>query len=165
MKIGLLSDSHGDLQITRRAVSKLREGGAEYLIHCGDVGGRAVLEAMMVLPTAFVLGNTDYNRAALLEVARNGSMNADASMVRLLLDGRNLAVTHGDDEKLLRRLIDSQEYDFVFHGHTHKQRDERIGRTHVVNPGALHRAAIKTVALIDLGGDEVEFLNIQRPSA
>ena len=38
-----------------------------------------------------------------------------------------------------------------------------LGRIHVVNPGALHRASVKTVALVDTATDVVEFLEINEP--
>jgi len=38
--------------------------------------------------------------------------------------------------------------------------DVRVGRMRIINPGALHRANPKTVALLDTAGDSVEFLEI-----
>ena len=38
--------------------------------------------------------------------------------------------------------------------------DERLGRLRIVNPGALHRAAQKTVALVDLNTDTVRHLTV-----
>ncbi|MCX6797241.1 MAG: metallophosphoesterase family protein, partial [Candidatus Doudnabacteria bacterium] len=32
---------------------------------------------------------------------------------------------------------ESQKYDFVFHGHTHKPWQETIGKTIIINPGTL----------------------------
>ena len=34
--------------------------------------------------------------------------------------------------------------------------DQRIGRTRIINPGALHRASPKTVALLDTERDKLE---------
>jgi predicted phosphodiesterase len=44
--VGILSDSHGRHERTARAVELLTTQGTEALIHCGDVGGEAVLEAL-----------------------------------------------------------------------------------------------------------------------
>ena len=48
----------------------------------------------------------------------------------------------------------------MIHGHTHRQADRREGRTRIINPGALHRAATKTVAILDTVEDELHFLEI-----
>ena len=37
MKIGVLSDTHGRLEITQSAMRLLRERGAELILHCGDI--------------------------------------------------------------------------------------------------------------------------------
>jgi len=37
MKLGILSDSHGNVEATRRAVAALLEGGAVRLVHLGDL--------------------------------------------------------------------------------------------------------------------------------
>ena len=57
---------------------------------------------------------------------------------------------HGDDAALKRRLILGQQHDYLLQGHTHVPHDQRIGRTRLINPGALHRARTKTVATLDL---------------
>lgn len=75
---------------------------------------------------------------------------------RLELEDVKLAFLHGDDHALLRQLIDSGEYAYLFHGHTHQRRDEQIGPTRVINPGALHRAAVKTFAVLDLASGDLE---------
>ena len=62
----------------------------------------------------------------------------------------------------MRRAI-ADGADYLLHGHTHETRDERVGRTRVVNPGALSRAARYTCALLDPRSDALRFLEIARP--
>jgi predicted phosphodiesterase len=52
--------------------------------------------------------------------------------------------------------------DYLLHGHTHELRDERIGRTRMINPGALFRAARYTAALLDPRADRLEILALPR---
>ena len=54
--------------------------------------------------------------------------------------------------------------DFLLHGHTHTVQDERVGRTRVINPGALHRASRYTCALLDPSGKSVRWLEIGKRS-
>jgi predicted phosphodiesterase len=55
----------------------------------------------------------------------------------------------------LRETIAGGQYDLVCHGHTHVARQETVGRTLVVNPGALYRANPHRFALVDLPALEV----------
>ena len=50
--------------------------------------------------------------------------------------------------------------DWLLHGHTHQVRDERIGRTRIINPGALQRARRYTVGLLDTESDSLDVLEI-----
>ena len=45
-------------------------------------------------------------------------------------------------------------------GHTHIKRDEKIGKTRVINPGALFRIYPYTIALLDVETDRLEFVKI-----
>ena len=67
MRIGILSDTHDQVQRTKSAVAMLVEGGAETLIHCGDLTIADVVDECSVLPCYFVFGNCDYDRESLRE--------------------------------------------------------------------------------------------------
>jgi predicted phosphodiesterase len=49
----------------------------------------------------------------------------------------------------------AQEHDYLLQGHTHVRLDECVGRTRIINPGALHRAAVKTVVTLDTRADRL----------
>ena len=51
--------------------------------------------------------------------------------------------------------------DYIFHGHTHIQRDERVRSTRIINPGALHRASHYTVATLHLSTDQLTYHTIE----
>ena len=78
------------------------------------------------------------------------------------LSGKRIAVAHGDSNKEIERLAASAP-DYLFFGHSHWPTDEREGPTRWVNPAALHRAAIWTVALLDLETDALRLLTIDDP--
>ena len=160
MLIGILSDSHGRAGAAKAAVELLRGRGAEFLIHCGDVGSNEVLDALAGVPAGFVFGNTDYGweRQALQRYADLLGVRYLGPVGELELAGKQFAVMHGDDGGAYRRVLAEQRHDYLLHGHTHVRRDERVGRIHVINPGALHRAREKTVALLDTAADAVAFL-------
>ena len=161
MILGLLSDTHGRADAAAEAVRVLRAAGAEYFIHCGDVGSESVLDHLAGTQAVFVFGNTDWDRRTLERYAESIGVACHGSLAELTLDGKSIAVTHGDEPRLKRLLLERQKFDYLFQGHTHVPQDERVGRTRVVNPGALQRAKVKTVATVDLARDAVEFLAVE----
>jgi putative phosphoesterase len=160
--IGILSDTHGHGEAASAAVSLLRTEGAHYLIHCGDVGSPSVLDALAdAVPAAFVWGNTDFDRAALSRYAKALKISCFDTFGELDLAGKRIAVTHGDDARLVRRILAEQQHDYLLVGHTHVKENRHVGRVRVINPGALYRAAEKTVALLDAAADELRFLTVR----
>ena len=155
--IGILSDTHDRADATKAAVELLKQHGAEFYIHCGDVGSERVLDQLAGLPVAFVWGNNDWDRKSLEEYARTLGLDCRGAMADLQLDGKRLAVIHGDDFALRRKLLLEQKYDYLLLGHTHLRQDERSGKTRVINPGALYRAREKSVALLRTDTDMLRF--------
>lgn len=161
MILGILSDTHGDAGIAAVAVRLLLEHGAEFLIHCGDVCGEDVLDALAGVPSAFVFGNNDYDRVAM-------RLYGDAIGVRCLgdegvldLGGKTVAVTHGDNARTVARLAaPAAGVDYLLTGHSHQRHDRRPGRVRLINPGALYRAAVKSAAVLDLATDTLTFLDV-----
>src|SRR5678815_1501055 len=139
-------------------VALLREAGAEFFVHCGDVGSERVLDHLAGLPSAFVFGNTDWDRAALARYAESIGVACHGALADLELGGKKVAVTHGDDFRLKQRILSDKRHDYLLQGHTHVRADERVGTMRLINPGALHRAKEKTVAVLDTATDTVRFL-------
>jgi len=50
----------------------------------------------------------------------------------------------------------------VIHGHSHLHRDERLGATRVINPGALGglRREPRSVAVLDVAADLLRFIPV-----
>jgi putative phosphoesterase len=160
MIVGILSDTHGRADMARLAVEKLLEHKAEYLVHCGDVGGPDVLDALAGHPSMFVFGNNDYDTEELASYAKMIGIACGGTHGKLAFAGKRAVVTHGDDLRLIRRLIQEQQIDYLFLGHSHETLDQRQGKVRIINPGALYRAAVKTVAVLDTESDNLKFLTV-----
>ena len=104
MRIGIISDTHDQVDRTARAVSLLAAEGAEALIHCGDLTGPAVVAACGLLPGYFVFGNNDFNEAALRVAMADIGAICLGRAGEIALGGRRIAVTHGDSALEFRRL-------------------------------------------------------------
>ena len=159
MRIGLLSDTHDNLASAQAAAGFLVREGISVLLHCGDVCGPSVIEALDGFTVYLAQGNMDRMPAlaAALETLRGPGRLAHCH--DLTLDGLRVALVHGDDGGPLRRLIHSGAYAYVFHGHTHRRGDRQVGPTRVINPGALGglRRGPRSFCVIDLQTGEARF--------
>lgn len=156
MLIGILSDTHGKTDPLAAALRQLKSRGAEHFIHCGDVGEQNVLDQFAGLSLTFIWGNNDWDVAGLEDYAATLGLSCGGRFADLALGGKTVAVIHGDDAALKRKILDEQRHDYLLLGHTHQFEDTRVGRTRIINPGALYRARFKTVALLDTRSDRLE---------
>ena len=161
MVIGILSDSHDKIPALQAAIKVLLANGAQMLIHCGDLGGEQAIDCLAGHDAAFVWGNCDWDRRGLDEYARSVGVRCLGTGGCLDLDGKRVCVTHGDEPPTIQRLLADPETNYLLMGHTHQRRDERVGHVRVINPGALHRANVKTVALLDLTNDRLTVLEVK----
>ena len=105
MLIGILSDTHDRTDAMAAAMQLLHSRGAEYFIHCGDVGSSAVLDYLAGQKACFVWGNCDWDRVGLQHYAKSIEIDCFGAFGELELDGKKIAVIHGDDPVLKRRLL------------------------------------------------------------
>lgn len=158
--IGILSDTHGQYLGTHRAVALFDKLGVEHIIHCGDVGGESVFDELLGRPCTFVWGNMDRRDGGLLAYLQCVGIPVPTEVpTRIKLDGKRIAVFHGH-ERGFQRAVRTLDVDCLLHGHSHVVRDEIHGGKRIINPGALHRARRKTVAVLDTTNDELTFYEI-----
>ncbi len=160
MRIGVVSDTHAHLSNARAAVRMLESCSVELVIHCGDIGSPEIVRLFDPWPTHFVFGNVDGDLPALRAAMKAGGHTCHERQGELTLAGRRIAFLHGDDNRMLGQLIAGGQYDLVCHGHTHLAAHEVRGRCHVLNPGALYRAAYHSLAVVDLPELEITEIRI-----
>lgn len=160
MLLGILSDTHDQIDRTRRAVALLAARGATALVHCGDFVEPEIIPACAGLPLSFVFGNND---ADVVPHLREAGRTAGATCLEwggvIGLAGKRIAVTHGHMRTDVRRLSQLSP-DYFLSGHSHVPLDLREGNCRFINPGALYRADEYMVALLNLETDELEFLKV-----
>lgn len=159
MKVGVLSDSHDNEAAVVAAAGVFRARGIEALIHCGDVVEGSTLELLREFRVSVCLGNNDSPRA--LEAAAERIGGAYAPVLDVEIGGKKFFVAHGDRPGALNAAFNARGHDYVLYGHTHRRDDRKEGRTRLINPGALYRAAGYSVAVLDLAKDELEFIEIR----
>jgi hypothetical protein len=160
MKLGIMSDSHGSVNQVRAALEVLRAAGAEALIHCGDVGGIEVLEELADWRCWFVWGNTDQPDPAWRAELESLGFSWPEGILQFEIEGKRMVVCHGH-ERGAKRIQDQGDWDYFFFGHTHIVEDRQVDSGRLINPGALHRARVPTVATLDLATDTLEILPVR----
>lgn len=167
MRIGILSDTHGDSNRTALAINKLLNNGAEAIFHCGDIGTTSVLVEIASacidrkVPAYAVLGNVDEWEPDIRDFPGGAGVQVCGRRAEIQFDGKRIAVIHGDDAHAFFATVRNQEFDYVLTGHTHRSDDFREGRTRVINPGAVYRSPAPSVAILDLKTDELVYLPLR----
>ena len=150
MKIGVMSDSHDNLTMIRRALERFEAEGAECLIHAGDfVAPFAVQEILKFKSAAYgCFGNNDGEKAGIRKLWPG---IADPPC-ELALGGRRILLTHDEaslaaHSTLLRAAVSDVERagapemlrraEVVILGHTHRPsvRPGAGGGPLRINPG------------------------------
>ena len=155
MRIGVVSDTHDRLDAIAEAVRMLADQRVELILHCGDIESPETVTAFAPLPTHFVFGNWDKDRAKLASAIRAIGGYSHDSFGALELAGKRVAWVHSHERQQLYQLEHCDFFDFVFYGHTHVREQHRTGRTLVANPGALFRANPKTCIVLDVVTGEI----------
>ncbi|HUS58155.1 MAG TPA: metallophosphoesterase [Planctomycetota bacterium] len=158
MRLGVISDSHDNLVMVRKAVHYFNEEEpVDAVVHAGDYVAPFTVKELLKLKAPFcgVFGNNDGEHAGIARIAPQ----IVEPPLRLELGGRRIVVVH-DIEKLSAEERDLAE--IIICGHTHNAKVE--GNAHlVVNPGELcgWLTGKCTVAAINLDTTDVEIIYLR----
>ncbi|MDF7799140.1 YfcE family phosphodiesterase [Pontiellaceae bacterium B1224] len=152
MKIGILSDTHGNILSTTKCVYVFRDSKVGAVFHCGDIGSFEVLCLLCKLnvPVHAVLGNVDQFSNDWKYAPRPKELQLHGRFADISLESRRIALLHSDDRAARDQAILSGEFDFVFTGHTHERHDYTVGATRCINPGTAGRGAPNTCVVLDM---------------
>ncbi|OJX40650.1 MAG: hypothetical protein BGO78_06610 [Chloroflexi bacterium 44-23] len=160
MKIGILADTHNDIKNTQRAMQVFSNHQVGLLIHCGDVTSVTTLKWLSEFPIILTFGNGDVFSGEMKAYLESLDMDCVAGYkYEGELGGKRIAASHGHLSEINNSILSEQTFDFFFHGHTHEKVDRWVGRTRVINPGAVMAIgkSIGSVCVLDLAGGELIF--------
>lgn len=162
MRLGLMSDTHDDRDRTRAGLAVFEARDVDAICHLGDVTSPAIVEMLDGWEAWICRGNMDKRWSAIVEAAEKAEppIACDDAFELTVGDAR-VGIVHGHDATRLETMVHAGGFDLVCHGHTHTFRDERVGGTRVVNPGALHRASTPGVCVWDPAGDDLERVPVE----
>ena len=147
-----------------KALQLFRDEGITSLVHCGDMVNGTTAKQMSGFDIIYVNGNMDDSAEAVNDAL--WKLNSNNKTPGAFFSGKlgmvKIGVTHGHLPGKLEQLIRSGRHTFVLTGHTHRKRDEIVGKTRVINPGALGGVHYgeRTVCIIDLDNQDVNFMKV-----
>ena len=160
MLVGVVSDTHSQVDYALEAVRMLESFAVEAVLHCGDIGSADVVRVFKKWPTHFVFGNVDHHAGQLRKAIVAAGQTCHERFGSLELAGVPIALLHGDDGPTFAEAIASEKYRLICYGHTHVAKQERRGLALVLNPGALYRATPHSIAIVDLPSLSVEIIAV-----
>jgi hypothetical protein len=165
MLIGILSDTHDNTEMTRKAVSCLNREGVEHVLHAGDYVAPFMIDILKDLSAQMtgVFGNNDGDRSLLeKKAAAYPHLKIAGTFARLDTGGMRIALVHGNDRELLATLEGCNSLDLLVYGHTHRTEVRKQGSLLIVNPGEVYRhlTGRSTVAIVDTVRHEGEIVDI-----
>ena len=135
MIIGIVGDTHNNLKNISVICDIFNEKKVDLVIHTGDITLPKSLKAFHQLNCRMlgVFGNNDIEeKNDLLEASNEFECILHEEPFSFELNNKKISVVH-HPELINESLI--EQSDFIFHGHTHRYRDEIINETIIFNPG------------------------------
>lgn len=132
--IGILSDTHDNLDRVREAVRLFNDAGCDLIVHAGDFVAPFAADELRNLkaPVRAVFGNCDGERAGLTR-SFQGLGEVREEPYAFVHGGLRLVISHRDS--LVDRLVQAKTADVVIFGHTHRALVEARDGVLVINPG------------------------------
>jgi hypothetical protein len=161
MKIGIISDSHDNLPQIKKAVTFFNRKKVDLVLHAGDfVSPFTALEFKNLnCPLKGVFGNNDGDKLYLQEKFK-GIGEIYPAPYETNIDHKNIIMLH--EEGLIDALAESQKYEVIIYGHTHRTDLRKTGKTLIINPGECGGwlTGKSTIALLDLENLEAKIINL-----
>jgi hypothetical protein len=136
MKIGIIADTHDHHRNILAVVEIFNEQKVDYVLHAGDIVSPFAAKAFGKLDRAkfiAVFGNNEGEKLFLQSTIAGFGGEIYGHCYKNTIAGKHIYMTHLHDD--VDEIANSQMYDLVIYGHTHKQDIRQTGKTLIVNPG------------------------------
>lgn len=157
MLIGVLSDTHDNLEKIKKAVDLFNREKVDFVLHAGDYVAPFSLSGFKGLKSGWkgVFGNNDGERAGLSKSSAGAIHNGP---LRIKLQQRKITLVH--DINSIN--VDKEPADLIIFGHTHKPQIIRRHDKLLVNPGEAcgWLSGVSTAAIVDLSDLSIKTFNI-----
>lgn len=160
MKIGIISDTHDHIEVTRKSIQKIEELGCKILIHCGDFCAPFMIKELSNFSGEVhcCFGNTD-DRFLSTKLAQENKIQLHGEMGEIEVNNKKIAFTHYP--QFAEGLAALDKYDIVLYGHTHTSHKEKVNSTWLVNPGEIMGLKNKSsFAVYDTKTNDIELFEL-----
>ena len=136
MLVGVVSDTHNNIKNIKNIIDIFNKRDVDVVIHTGDITNAKTLKMFSALKCKLVgvYGNNDRSEEGLKEISLEYNFNFQEPPLRLNLANREIAIFH-EPELIDEYIEELKDIDLVFHGHTHRYRQETLDNTIYFNPG------------------------------
>jgi putative phosphoesterase len=159
VRIGVVSDTHDNLDNVERIVELFNGAGVERVVHTGDITQAKTLRVLagLRIPLVGVYGNNDQERESLEAAVRAHGFHFVDPPLGIEWAGRRIVVVHDPTDHGADELYAGH---VLLHGHDHILRVETREQTLVFNPGecAGHIRGHNAIGVLDLVSLETEIL-------
>ncbi len=163
--IGILSDSHDNMEAIRKAVEFFNGKDVKAVLHAGDLISPFTAKAFKEMKPKFyfVFGNNDGDKLTLAKRFEEIGATVCGDFGDLTIDGLHIALLHGTNETVVKALARSGDFDVVVRGHTHDPGVKIIEGTPVINPGECSGvlSGKSTVATLEIANLNVEITELK----
>jgi uncharacterized protein len=169
MKIGIISDTHDQIENIKKAVNIFKKEKVSLVYHLGDICSPFTLQLYKDLPCSIkaVFGNNDAD-IFLHQKWKPGNMEFFGRFYVDEFNGKKICLLHGESKEILEALFDSRQYDLILRGHFHKAEIRKNEKTTMINPGTLvesfpgnnHEWTKPSVAVYDFGKNTAKIIRL-----
>jgi putative phosphoesterase len=165
MLIGIMADTHDNLPMVEKAVTKLNALKVALVLHAGDYVAPFVIPKFKALNAKLigVFGNNDGDHEFLKKrFSECANCEIHGRFAEVNADGFKIALLHGEETELVEALVNCGGFDAVVHGHSHAVGATKKGKTLVVNPGEVcgYLTGKSTIALLDTVKREARMIEL-----
>lgn len=165
MKLMIFSDTHDRLSKIPSIQKEIIEKNPDMIMHLGDIispffinqlfdGIKNKIEKINII---LIKGNNDGDLDLLGKVCDRFKIKLYTEYFSEKIDNKNILAIHKPD--FVEQLAKSQDYNFIFYGHTHRKLIKKINNTIIANPGTAsgYLSDEATYLIVDLDNEKVDF--------
>lgn len=161
MKIGIISDSHDNLENIVKSIKVFKDKGVDFVLHLGDYVNPNSVKAFKGIKLVGIFGNNDGDRFRLINAFNEVGGEIKGDFYEFNEGGLRFACYHGTEPQLKDALIECGRYDVVLYGHTHECVETKAGDTLILNPGTAHGFGDRaTIVVFDTKNHQVEVIDL-----
>jgi len=152
MKFAIVSDTHDNIKNFNKIIDFLNKEKIRVILHCGDICNQETIDEAVknfAGEIKFVRGNGDFE------------LESIPPEMEIDLGNKKIAFVHFP--QIAKNLAESEKYDIVFYGHTHKPWMEEVGKCRLINPGEVAGQRFKpTFAIYDTKTNKLELKILEK---